>query len=254
MYCANAVLDQKAKYIALQIQGLGLANRFRTMADWHQIAVATDRTLLVSWEATADCNITLDGLIAQGPEFFKLLPFALPHGAAGGHLMAQYAEEQQKSFQIIDRFDSFFLPRHLVDNPTAVLFTNHTGIVALQDVPCQLYLYQRSKFYQSIIPVEALRNQVDHYRDTYFSKGLMVGVHYRVHEPMVDWDVVPNIFDTSKTVPFGTGASMMDYANYMQKIHDRFVVDPFTNKSDVVFFVTSNSLEVCLLLQCMNAY
>ena len=54
------------KYILLLVSRLGLANRLRTMADWHQIAVSSNRTLLVSWESTIDCNASFTDLFVSG--------------------------------------------------------------------------------------------------------------------------------------------------------------------------------------------
>lgn len=41
---------EEDRYIILAIDGYGLANRFRTIADWYLVAIATKRTLLVSWK------------------------------------------------------------------------------------------------------------------------------------------------------------------------------------------------------------
>ena len=58
--------DDGGKYILLLVSRLGLANRLRTMADWHQIAVYSNRTLLVSWESTVDCNASFTDLFVSG--------------------------------------------------------------------------------------------------------------------------------------------------------------------------------------------
>lgn len=60
-------LDADKRYLVVRIHRLGLANRLRCIADWHQIAVRSDRHLLVSWAPTYDCNITFPGLFIAGP-------------------------------------------------------------------------------------------------------------------------------------------------------------------------------------------
>lgn len=65
----NSFFDDEyddGKYILLLVSRLGLANRLRTMADWHQIAVSSNRTLLVSWESTIDCNASFTDLFVSG--------------------------------------------------------------------------------------------------------------------------------------------------------------------------------------------
>ena len=51
------ILKDENKYIVLQISRLGLGNRLRSIADWYQIAVISERHLLVSWVPTADCKL-----------------------------------------------------------------------------------------------------------------------------------------------------------------------------------------------------
>ena len=60
------------RFIIAKVSRLGLANRLRTLADWYNIAVAHNRTLLVNWIPAADCNIMLSELFDSGPkEKFK---------------------------------------------------------------------------------------------------------------------------------------------------------------------------------------
>ena len=68
------------RYIILLISRLGLANRLRSIADWHQIALLSDRSLLVGWQANADCNALFTDLFESVPKGIRVLPFQLPAG------------------------------------------------------------------------------------------------------------------------------------------------------------------------------
>ena len=61
------------RVLLLNVKRLGLANRLRTVADWHQIAALTNRTLLLSWVPTFDCNAKFDQLFENWPKTLGLL-------------------------------------------------------------------------------------------------------------------------------------------------------------------------------------
>ena len=66
--------------IIILISRLGLANRLRSIADWHQIALLSGRSLLVAWQANADCNALFTDLFESVPKGIRILPFQLPAG------------------------------------------------------------------------------------------------------------------------------------------------------------------------------
>ena len=68
------------RYIILLISRLGLANRLRSIADWHQIALLSGRSLLVAWQANAVCNALFTDLFESVPKGIRILPFQLPAG------------------------------------------------------------------------------------------------------------------------------------------------------------------------------
>ena len=68
------------RYLILLVSRLGLANRLRSIADWHQIALLSGRSLLVAWQANADCNALFTDLFESVPRGVRILPFQLPTG------------------------------------------------------------------------------------------------------------------------------------------------------------------------------
>ena len=54
------------RYLVVRLHRLGLANRLRSMADFHVIASSSNRHLLISWSPTADCNASFVDLFASG--------------------------------------------------------------------------------------------------------------------------------------------------------------------------------------------
>ena len=74
----NTTSDKR--YLIILISRLGLANRLRSIADWHQIALLSGRSLLVAWQANADCNALFTDLFESVPRGVRILPFQLPTG------------------------------------------------------------------------------------------------------------------------------------------------------------------------------
>ena len=60
--------DMDERFIIAKVSRLGLANRLRTLADWYNIAVVHNRTLLVNWIPAGDCNVMLTELFESGPK------------------------------------------------------------------------------------------------------------------------------------------------------------------------------------------
>jgi len=203
----NALADDK-NHLVLLLSRLGLANRLRAMADWHQIAQESGRHLTVSWEPTVDCNVSFFSLFKDVPEGLTVLEQPLASGENSFQEAAtrakQDAHAQGLSFKVLPRhdggpsnfiqpgFNTFIISRASLFDPAAqVLFTDHDGLVALAGVPCQRYTQLRSHFYAELKPVDDIAQYVDEVYRTYFARKMLVGVHVRLHDADYDWSVVP---------------------------------------------------------------
>ena len=243
-------VDQK-RYIVLSADRLGFANRIRSVADWHAIAVLSGRTLIVSWTATADCNAAFTDLFQAGPERLKVLPFVLPAGEVGLHAVTEMAEEASLT-SIILRKDNMFVPntsgfvvsRDLLTSNVSVLVTDYVGVVTLEGLgSCVHYLRTHSAFLRSLVPTEFIRDFVKKVMSEYFSDGrMMIGVHARFHDPLQDWAVVPPLHSASSSssspseaVTFGVGATLEHFADYMRQIEAKM-----GGAERVRFFIASN--------------
>lgn len=59
-------VDFEEKYLIVVLTRLGLANRLRTLSDWYNIALIQNRTMLVNWVPTLDCNAYFTDLFEVG--------------------------------------------------------------------------------------------------------------------------------------------------------------------------------------------
>ena len=62
----TADISSGQRYLVVRLHRLGLANRLRSMADFHLIAASTDRHMLISWSPTLDCNASFPDLFVSG--------------------------------------------------------------------------------------------------------------------------------------------------------------------------------------------
>ncbi len=65
------------RYLVYIVNKGGLANRLRAMADWYHLARRSKRLLLVSWEASLECNASFESLFdveGMDLEDFLILP------------------------------------------------------------------------------------------------------------------------------------------------------------------------------------
>lgn len=239
--------------IVVIISRLGLANRLRSLADWYQIALMSNRELLVSWEPTWDCNAKFDDLFVEAPPGFKLLPFVLPAGDAGVEYVANVAIARGVSHYAIyqkdmenlwvDKRKAFILSKELVHSDTEVIVTHYDGIISLEGVECQQYMMMHSQFLTRLIPNQAAQQFLQSLQSTHFPNRIMVGVHYRMHDAQQDWAVVPPFSGTSEAKTFGTGVSVQDFLTVMVAVQNRFIyTDAHGNQRSLVrFFIASNN-------------
>jgi hypothetical protein len=161
------------RYLVLQVERLGMANRLRVVADWYHLAQISNRHLLLSWVPSIDCNISFPELFVDGPPQFSVLATPLPAGARAAHLASAMAADSHLSFaQVLvagqpstDATD-FFLnsptDRALIfDTALNVLFTNYDGSITLPETPCQAHFTMRSLFYSSLVPVPEVQSMLN---------------------------------------------------------------------------------------------
>jgi hypothetical protein len=204
----STLADSGSRYIVLHISRLGLANRLRSLADWYQIALLSDRELLVNWIPTVDCYATFQELFDNGPDNFRVLyPSLSVSDESAEREVAQIALESNMTYLNLNSLGAnfwmdssieFVHKRNYVMSDIQVLFTSYDGVLALEDVTCNQYLFMHSGFLSSLVPNKEARNMVEEIKSKYFKNQIMIGVHYRSHDPLQDWAVVP---------PFGEGAT-----------------------------------------------
>ena len=253
-----------SRSLVIILNRLGLANRLRSIADWHQIALLSNRDLIVSWQPTSDCNATFMDLFESGPPGLRIVPFLLPvDPVAAVAEMEAKAREENVTYKTLDRENMFvegrgrfIVRRDEVLSDVQAVITSYDGVLVLDGVKCQQYLSMRSAFLSALVPVKAARDLVKEVVDTYFKDKVMIGVHYRAHDLTQDWEVVPPLDGRTAAMPFGEGATLQDFQRYMANIKRAFTtsytVDPdgpggaeaqVMNTTTSSFFIASNSLE-----------
>jgi hypothetical protein len=252
----STIDDQlQGNYIVLVISRLGLANRLRTLADWYQIAVETNRKLLFSWEETPDCNVKFSDLFESGPKHLFLLPFVVSSGDSGIRnlertalkwnlsCLAVYEKDERQMWH--ENVQSFVLSNWILHSDKRVIVTSYDGLVTSSNTQCQQYMTMHSRFLRSLVPNPSIREYVINLRERFFDDGLMVGVHYRAHEETQDWEVVPPLAGQDHATKFGHGASLEDFVSAMNSIEHKFATHTSTSTgprrhTGVRFFIASN--------------
>jgi len=241
------------RLIVLILSRLGMANRLRALADWYSIALMSNRTLLLSWEATPDCNARFTDLFIDGPPGFRVLQEHVPRGNAGVKAVADIASQRNISNRAIyyetepdvfvDQHKSFILSKDIVFSDKEVIITHYDGMVALEGVDCHQYMMMHSRFLSSLVPNEEAQEFIKSMKKSHFQNRIMVGVHYRAHDEDQDWAVVPPLQGAPKAKYFGTGATVQDFLLAMAKIQAKFMYtdDQGESRSLVRFIITSNN-------------
>ena len=252
--------SQPQRYLVLVLHRLGLANRLRSVADWYQVAILSNRVLIVDWHATSDCNATFTDLFESAPDRLKVLPYILPLDPTDAIASLEAtAREENVTYITLDKdsmfsrgHDSFILRRDEVMSDAGIVFTSYDGVLALDGVKCQQYLSMRSDLLSALVPVKEARLLANEVIDTYFRDKIMIGVHYRAHDRSQDWEVVPPLDGQTSAVPFGVGATLQDFQRYMSDIETAFTTKSTVGEGDAAvvvsskasrFFIASNSQE-----------
>jgi hypothetical protein len=135
------------RYIVVLIARLGLANRLRSLADWYQVAVISNRTLLVAWQATHDCNAQFTELFESGPERLKILPF--PVSSINKEAISFFegsARSQNVTFFTLnesnvwaDNHKSFVAKRSVFISDIQAIITVYDGLITLDGIYVCIY-------------------------------------------------------------------------------------------------------------------
>ena len=241
------------RMIVLIISRLGLANRLRAVADWYQIATISDRTLLVSWEATPDCNAEFTDLFVDGPPRFRILQEHLPRGVEGVRHVenlankrnisnwAVYHESDDQFF--VDKYKSFVIAKNIPFSDKEVIITHYDGAVSLEGVHCQQYMMMHSQFLSNLVPNDEAQNFLKTMKNEHFVNRIMVGIHFRAHDYVQDWAVVPPLMGATEAKTFGAGSTVEDFLSVMGQIQNKFAYTDSKGhmKSMVRFFIASNN-------------
>lgn len=246
---------EQERYLVLVISRLGLANRLRSLANWYQIASMSDRTLLVSWEPTLDCNAKFTDLFIDGPPQFRIMGDHLPAAEDGVRYVEAIANKRNISNYAIyhdgdtnmwvDSRKAFVMSKKIPYSSAQVVITHYDGAISLEGVGCQQYMLMHSNFLTSLVPNQEAQDFLASMRTQHFVNRVMVGVHFRAHDAAQDWAVVPPLHGSSEAQIFGVGAPVESFLEVMSNIQNQFAyVDRHGRiKTHVRFFVASNSEE-----------
>ena len=251
------------RFLLLAMERLGLANRLRTMADWYGVATNTNRTLVVSWRPTADCNIDFYELFEHGAPGLFVLTEPLPIKAERDAYLSPYVVSG-KVKQLVTERDIWANPTlAFMGKPSVfldsipILITDYDGEISLEGVPCIAYTSKHRFFHSHLVPKTEYQDLVNAFWEEHFlSKGVLgVGVHYRAKDSRFDWAVIPPFGGSNRATDFGEGATLQDFVAAMLRIalHFTYEAPSTTTESGALlsnrrrplirFFLASNSEE-----------
>ena len=231
-------------YLVMIIDKLGLANRLRIMAGMYSISKQANRRLLVLWSPSVECGSSFSDLfedVAVGVEVLDIAPAS--HATITKELV-DLAYKQSMSLQSLYLTD-FDVNISYIDtkyNSTAadVILAFTLGTHSPAHACCRDYLFAKSTFYRSLLPVASIRSTVNAITDRHFSKNVIVGIHVRAFDSDYDWEVVPPDSDsddksinTSEALRFDQVASLTSFV--------RVISDISTSIPQAKYFIASNS-------------
>ena len=217
------------RYLVYIVNKGGLANRLRAMADWYHLARRSKRLLLVSWEASLECNASFESLFdVEGmdleeflilPELIRPSPEQVINTAREkGMTAARVLHDEEASGFVLGEQ----VQRELESDVTQVVVTSYQGIFTLRHVSCIQYMKMRGKFLASLEPSARSRGVLESLQRQYFQERLVVGVHIRWHDHRYDWEVVPPMMEGERAaataLAFGDGAGLSDFESAMSEI------------------------------------
>lgn len=245
------------KILLLHFPRLGMVNRLRTMADWYRVAYGVNRTLLVVWDVTLDCNAGFHDLFNASTNAFQVFD-NYGEGASVTEISTflssrgiQHEVLDPKSGIWVEGHSSFVLKYEAVSTGAQVLLTSCDGVITLEGVNCVDYAQQHSAFLASLVSHPLISKLVQDIYSQQFSDHVMVGVHYRAHDSDQDWAVVPPLLGTVGFQDFEKGASVKDFLEHMNSIATKSAYISNTENAapgieskldkPVRFFIASNS-------------
>jgi hypothetical protein len=254
MDAAGLIVEPGKKYVLLNLQKLGLANRLRAVSDWYVVSRQLGRDLIVSWKPFGDCQIGLDEMFDSFPlhmSLIKELPFEgdqslkfVDDAAKNANISAHVIYGAMESRMWQEPFTSFVLASRFSTMTETVLATSYDGVLTFHNLPCQVYAFKRSQALQQLQPKQQYLDVINNLLDQYFGTRNMIAVHMRVHDEVQDWEVVPPAGESAFAQRFGEGASVEDFTGVMTTVQRHFGC---TNTSDtscpVRFFIASNGLD-----------
>ena len=244
--------------LVVHLSRLGLANRLRSIADWFNIATISRRFLIVIWDVTDDCKAGFHELFMESQSLVVIDNY-------DGTTIEEITENFRQFSTIFKVLNggsdtwtkggnSFVLNRKAVMNDIPTLFSSYDGVLTMEGVSCQEYLNKHSKFLSNLEAVPSAASFAQSIYDEYFSNSIMVGVHYRAHDPQQDWAVVPPLLGDRTDKIFGEGASVDQFTTIMGHIessqNSQTLSDVGTPEGNhtaptkkIRFFVASNNLN-----------
>eukprot|EP01038_Epipyxis_sp_PR26KG_P004324 gene4324-6125_t len=205
------------RYLIITVYRLGLANRLRSIADWHSMAILSNRTLLVSWEKSDDCNANFHELFNDVPQGMRVLPIPIEgqNSEEKVQIMRETAMMSNISFACIDENLFSKSESDLFSPFLKIVMSTYDGLLVLTNMPCQQYIIKHSQFLSRLKPSNYIQEIVDEVVNNYFNDSIMIGIHFRGHDSRYDWAVVPPMNSTEAN-KFGKGATIKDFANTIQ--------------------------------------
>lgn len=246
-------IDVNQKYLLVNFQKLGLANRLRSLADWYSVARLVDRHMIISWKPTLDCNIKFEELFESIPPHLTVLGQPLPYD---GDETLSFVDDSMNKLNVsvftiygamenilwTEDSGSFRLSADFGKLPHTLVSTSYDGIIAFEEAPCQHYVLKHSETLQMLKPRKQYLEVVDGLLNQYFSNQVMVAIHIRVHDPVQDWEVVPPGSGEKYAGKFGEGASVQEFYDIMMQIQRHFRCE--TGKfCPMRFFIASNGIQ-----------
>jgi hypothetical protein len=154
----------------------------------------------------------------------------------------------------MDELDNIWAPGHttfvlssaIMQSDTQVLVTSYDGILTMEGLSCQQYNTLHGSFLAQLVPNAEAQAFADQLYNDYFTDSVMVGVHYRAHDPSQDWAVVPPLLGDATDKVFGPGAEVADFVAQMKAVVRAQEVEARKEENgskQVRFFVASNSAE-----------
>lgn len=184
-------LDPNVRYLLLDVDRLDLVDRLGFIVDWHIMAEASSRQLLLSWRPSKTCNATFLDLFSQWPSSVGVLSPALPILSEAMPFLKEATQNQQLTFDVLDDARTSATE----DERNAAIFDVLSSNIQLlfvtashnsfsprpKDMPCRLWNYQRAQLLASLQPISSIQETADALYRSLFDTSLLIGIY--IHLP-----------------------------------------------------------------------